>query len=120
MMDDISIANYADDNAPFVSGDAPLNVIKSLENAAEKLFEWFANNHMNANHDKCHLLLSTLTPISIKIRLYNEKGISKTPTRKIPTHQNPLWKIPTRKIPTQKTPTWNIATHVFKHSHSSF
>ena len=38
MMDDISTANYADDNTPFVSGDAPLNVITSLENAAEKSF----------------------------------------------------------------------------------
>ena len=64
MMDDINIATYADDTTPFVSGDTPLNVITSLENAAEKLFEWFANNHMKANHDKCHLLMSTLTPIS--------------------------------------------------------
>ena len=70
MMDDINIANYADDNTPFVSGDTPLNVITSLENAAEKLFEWFANNHMKANHDKCHLLMSTLTPISVKIKDY--------------------------------------------------
>ena len=37
-----------------------------LENA-EKLFEWITNNHMNTNHDKCHLLKSTLTPISIKV-----------------------------------------------------
>ena len=64
------IANYADDNTPFVSGDAPLNVITSLENGAEKLFEWFANNHMKANHDKCHLLMSTLTPISITVKDY--------------------------------------------------
>ena len=64
------IANYADDNTPFVSGGAPLNVITSLENGAEKLFEWFANNHMKANHDKCHLLMSTLTPISITVKDY--------------------------------------------------
>ena len=74
MMDDISTANYADDNTPFVSGDAPLNVITSLENGAEKLFEWFANNHMKANHDKCHLLMSTLTPISIKVKDYIKKN----------------------------------------------
>ena len=30
-MDDINIANYADDNTPFVSGDTPLNVITSLK-----------------------------------------------------------------------------------------
>ena len=70
MMDDINITNYADDNIPFVSGDTPLNLIKSLENAGEKLFEWFAKNHMKANHDKCHLLMSTLTPISITVKDY--------------------------------------------------
>ena len=70
MIDDINIANYADDNTPFVSGDTPLNVITSLENAAEKLFEWFTNNHMKANHDKCHLLMSTITSISIKVKDY--------------------------------------------------
>ena len=70
MIHDINIANYIDDKTPFVSGDTPLNVITSLENVAEKLFEWFTNNHMKANHDKCHLLMSTLTPISIKVKDY--------------------------------------------------
>ena len=49
MMDDINIANYADNNTPFVSSDTPLSVITSLENATEKLFKWFVNNHMKAN-----------------------------------------------------------------------
>ena len=44
LIDDINIVNYADDNISLVSGDTPLNVITSLENAAEKLFEWFGNN----------------------------------------------------------------------------
>ena len=73
-MNDINIANYRNDNTPFVSSDTPLNVITSLENAAAKLFEWFANNHMKANHDKCHLLMSTLTPISIKVKDYMIKN----------------------------------------------
>ena len=70
MIDSINIANYADDNTAFVSGDTPLNVITSLENAAEKLFEWFTNNHIKANQDKCHLLVSALTPISSKVKGY--------------------------------------------------
>ena len=70
MIHDISIANYGDNSNPFVSVDTTLNVIISLENAAEILFEWFANNHMKANHDKCHLLMSTLAPISIKVKDY--------------------------------------------------
>ena len=59
--DDINIANYADDSTPFVSGDTPLHAIISLKNAAEKKFEWFTNNHIKANYDKCHLLMSTLS-----------------------------------------------------------
>ena len=70
MIDDINSANYVNDNTRFVSGDTSLNVITSLENAAEKLFEWFTNNHMKANHDKCHLLMSTCTRISIKVKYY--------------------------------------------------
>ena len=38
MIHDINIANYADDNTPFVSGYTPLHVITSLENSVEKNF----------------------------------------------------------------------------------
>ena len=54
MMNDINITNYADDSTPFVSGETPPNTTTSLENAADKL-----NSHMKANHDKCHLFMST-------------------------------------------------------------
>ena len=74
MLDDIGIANYAHNNTPFVSGDTLLDVITSLENAAEKHFEWFANNHMKANNDKCHVLMSTVTSISIKVKDYITKN----------------------------------------------
>ena len=66
MIDDINIANDADDSNPFVSGNTPLNVITSLENAAEKLFEWFTNNYMKANHDKCHLLMSAFIQVPLR------------------------------------------------------
>ena len=35
--------------------------------------EWSANNHVKANHDKYHLLMSTLIAISIKLKDYNNK-----------------------------------------------
>ena len=62
MIDDINIGSYAVDNTPFVSGDTPLNILN------EKHFEWFANSHMKANHDKFHLLMSILRSISIKVK----------------------------------------------------
>ena len=67
MIDDFNIANWADDNTLFVSGDTSVRVMTSLDNAAEKRFEWFSNNHMKANHDKCDLLINTV-PISIKVK----------------------------------------------------
>ena len=70
MIGSINIADYGDDNTPLVSGDTPQNFITSLENAAEKLFEWFTNNHMKANHDKGHLLMSISIPISSKVEDY--------------------------------------------------
>ena len=70
MTDDINIANYADDNTPFVSSDTPRNIMTSFENAAGKLFEWFTNNNMKANHDKNQLLLSPLTSIFITVKDY--------------------------------------------------
>ena len=33
-------------------------VIKSLEKDSIKLFQWFSDNQMKANHDKCHLLVN--------------------------------------------------------------
>ena len=70
MIDDTNIANYVDENTPFVSGDTPLNVLTSFENAAKKLSEWFTNNQMKVNHDKCHLVMSTLKPIFITVKDY--------------------------------------------------
>ena len=74
MIHDVNIANYADNSTLFVSGDTALNVITSLENAAKNFFEWFTNNHMKANHGKCHLLMSILTPNSIKVKDYMIKN----------------------------------------------
>ena len=42
-------------------------VIENLTNVTQKLFTWFANNQMDANHDKCHLLLSTQEEANIQI-----------------------------------------------------
>ena len=42
--------------------------MKSLKNPVKKLFQWFTNNYMKAYHDKCHLLMNTLAPISSKVK----------------------------------------------------
>ena len=68
IVNDVDFANYADDNTPFASGNTPVEVLECLDNASVKLFEWFSNNQMKANPDKCHLLTSSMTRTSINIK----------------------------------------------------
>ena len=58
IMKETSFASYADDNTPYVTAENLDEVIKSLEKDSIKLFQWFSDNHLKANHDKCHLLVS--------------------------------------------------------------
>ena len=56
-IDDCDIASYADDNTPYASSSNLDALINKLEESTNNLFQWFRNNHMKANADKCHLLV---------------------------------------------------------------
>ena len=43
------------------------NVIKALEEIREKLVNWFSRNEMKLNTDKCHLLLNSQEPNTLKV-----------------------------------------------------
>ena len=64
---DVNFAAYADDNTSYFC-DKNLEVLLSkLQICALKLLEWFSNNYMKMNSDKCHLILSS----NVKIRKSN-------------------------------------------------
>ena len=54
MMCDTDFASYADDNTIYISADT-------------NIFKWFADNQMNANEDKCHLIVSKNENVSMRI-----------------------------------------------------
>ena len=56
-VNDIDIASYVDDKTPYMIADNVDDLITSLEQASNGLFEWFKNNLLKRNTDKCHLLL---------------------------------------------------------------
>ena len=58
---------YADDNTPFVVRDNIADVTKALEEIGENLLSWFSNTEMKLNTDKCHLLLNSQEPNTLKI-----------------------------------------------------
>ena len=66
-IDICDIASYADDNTPYTSDFNLEEVIQKLELTTNNLFEWFKNNHMKANADKCHLLVTRDTDVTAKI-----------------------------------------------------
>ena len=67
---DIDIASYADDTTPFIVENNIENVIASLEQVSEDLFNWFKNNRLKSNADKCHVLVSTNKSIGVNIGNY--------------------------------------------------
>ena len=61
------IANYADDNTPYVSGKNIDEVVRFLEESSRVIFKWFSDNQFQANASKCHVLLSTDEHVQVKI-----------------------------------------------------
>ena len=66
-MDEVDFASYADDSTPYVTGYSIEDVINSLENDSIKLFNWFVENQIKENKDKCHLLISGNENITINV-----------------------------------------------------
>ena len=74
------IVSYADDTTPYTSNLSLTNLLSNLENDTQNLFDWFSNNHMKANVDKCHLLVSCKDEVSVTI---NNFSINKTEEEKL-------------------------------------
>ena len=70
ILEEIDSASYADDNAPFVFEANLENVVNSLESCSASLFEWFSNNQLKANPEKCCLLMNANRPTTIKIGVH--------------------------------------------------
>ena len=54
---DAQICNYADDTTIYACDTNIESVIKTLQSNALKIAEWFPNNFMKLNGDKCHLMV---------------------------------------------------------------
>ena len=58
MVDNVDIASYVDDNTPYSVGKSQCDLETKLNKASVKLFKWFHENALKANHEKCHFLSS--------------------------------------------------------------
>ena len=54
---DADICNYADDTTIYACDKNLDSVIARLENDSSTIIQWFADNFMKLNTDKCHLIM---------------------------------------------------------------
>ena len=66
-VEEVDIMSYVDDNTPYVCSENVDVTLEKSEEVGKVLFEWFSNNLLKPNRDKCHLILSTDEPFSINI-----------------------------------------------------
>ena len=59
-IDEGNITNYVDENTPYAIDTDTKTVINTHEMDVSTLMEWFNDNYMKLNDDKCHLLISNL------------------------------------------------------------
>ena len=71
------IASYADDNTSYNFDFSLDNVIINLEKSTNSLLNLFRENHMKANADKCHLLVSSNESCTAKIEDFSIKNSTK-------------------------------------------
>ena len=67
IIDFCDIANYADENIPYLSGKNVEEVLNGLENVSSNLFKWFTENELKGNANKCHLLISSGEYVHVNI-----------------------------------------------------
>ena len=75
-MDREDIANYVDDNKPYVSGKSTDENVRFLKVSLRVIFKWFSDNQFQANGSKCPVLLSTDQHVQVKIGVQIENSSS--------------------------------------------
>ena len=68
-----SLCNFIDDTTFYACGMDLNSLIKRLEHDSFLAIEWFKNNNMKSNQDKCHLLVSGYKNENVLANIGNEK-----------------------------------------------
>ena len=64
---DLEYASFADDTTPYSCLPEMTPILEKLEKGIQSMFDWFSENFLKANADKCHLIASSKVPVDIQI-----------------------------------------------------
>ena len=67
ILNKIDIANYTDDNTPYISSNDVSWLKKRLEDASKELLKSLDDNIVESSPDKCHLLVNANDNVVIRI-----------------------------------------------------
>ena len=67
LIDNAIIANYADDNTPYLTNESLEILISNLEIKINTLNNWFKSNYLSSNDDKNTLLVTNSNPVSANV-----------------------------------------------------
>jgi len=68
MIKDVDFASFADDTTPYVECETENIVLEKLTKASLDLFEWFDNNQMKANPEKCNFITNSNNTMTLDIK----------------------------------------------------
>ena len=66
-LDNVKLANYADDNTAYATNDKFDNLIKILEAETSVILHWLCMNCMKSNDDKCKLIVANTNNVSLNM-----------------------------------------------------
>ena len=72
-MDEMKVANYADDNTPYAIETNITSLVEDIETDAAILIKWFRDNYLKMNEDKCLILITNQEDGCISASIGKEK-----------------------------------------------
>ena len=63
---DLEYTSFADDTTPYSCLPEMIHILEKLEKGIQSMFDWFSENFLKANADKCHLIASSKVPVRIQ------------------------------------------------------
>ena len=64
---DLEYASFADDTTPYSCLPGMIPILEKLEKGIQSMFDWFSENFLKANSDKCHPIASSKGQVDIQI-----------------------------------------------------
>ena len=63
---DLEYASFADDTIPYSCLPEMIHILEKLGKGIQSMFDWFLENFLKANAEKCHLIASSRIPVNIQ------------------------------------------------------